>query len=175
MTLEAAHAMERDGGHFAAAIAKAYYHADQGNKARLVAAFRDLFDRYTPAVNVSMIVADVTEFAHGRAYAIGWDVVAETYSRAELEQLAGELGSTGDVIDALAARHGIPARITGEYAVITHDTDGRRIDQYATLQAAIDRVEQLAGPRGDLRTTLERQGYAVTTTDYGTRIVLQSL
>ena len=129
----------------------------------------------TTNINVAMIVADVQAFANSGAYGLGWDIVAETYSRAELEQLAGELGSTGDVIDALARRHGIPARITGAYAVISHDCDGRRVEQFATLAAAIDRVEQLAGPRGDLRTILERQGYAVTTTDYGTRVVLQQL
>lgn len=176
MTLEAAHAMEREGGGFASAIATAYYRADSSNRARLVAAFQDLFARYTPAVNVAAIVADVREFANGRAYGIGWDVVAECYDKRELEELAGLCGSTDAVIDTLAARHNIPARITGDYAVIVNDVDGRRIDQYATLQAAIDRVEQLAGPREeDLRTVLERHGYAVTVTDYGTRVVLQQL
>lgn len=174
-TLEAAHRMEREGGHFASAIAKAYYYADSGNKSRLVSAFADLFERYTPRVNVSQIVEDVTQFSNGRAYGLGWDVVAECYSKLELEQLAGEYGSTGDVIDALARRHNIPARITGEYAVLTHDTDGRRVEQFATLSAALDRVEQLAGPRSNLRTDLDQHGYAVTTTDYGTRIVLQQL
>ena len=42
----AAHVMERIGGSFAAHIARAYFAADSGNRARLRAAFPDLFTRY---------------------------------------------------------------------------------------------------------------------------------
>jgi hypothetical protein len=43
----AAHAMRRGvGGSFAAALADAYFAADSLNKDRLLAAFRDIFDRF---------------------------------------------------------------------------------------------------------------------------------
>ena len=45
----AAHNMERHGGHFAAALARAYYAADSWNRARLVEAFAHMFDDYAPA------------------------------------------------------------------------------------------------------------------------------
>ncbi len=38
--------METMGGHFAEAIAKAFYAADSTNRAKLVAAFEDMFRRY---------------------------------------------------------------------------------------------------------------------------------
>jgi len=38
--------MDRLGGSFARAIAHAYYCADSGNRATLVAAFKPLFDKY---------------------------------------------------------------------------------------------------------------------------------
>ncbi|WP_275272452.1 hypothetical protein [Limnobacter sp. P1] len=44
----AANAMEAFGGGFVSQIARAYYAADLGNRARLVAAFGDLFERYGP-------------------------------------------------------------------------------------------------------------------------------
>jgi len=40
------HMMEKIGGSFAKAIAHAYYCADSGNRATLVAAFKPLFDKY---------------------------------------------------------------------------------------------------------------------------------
>jgi hypothetical protein len=43
----AAHRMRKEGGHFAAAIAEAYFAADSRNKDRLLATFRDIFDRFT--------------------------------------------------------------------------------------------------------------------------------
>lgn len=42
----AADLMSRQGGHFASAIAAAYFVADSQNRARLVAAFGDLFARF---------------------------------------------------------------------------------------------------------------------------------
>jgi hypothetical protein len=42
----AAHTMEKQGGHFASAIAAAYFAADSNNRARLLAAFGDLFERF---------------------------------------------------------------------------------------------------------------------------------
>jgi hypothetical protein len=42
----AAKAMEKWGGGFAAALAVAYFHADADNKARILAAWPDLFERY---------------------------------------------------------------------------------------------------------------------------------
>ena len=45
----AAHNMEQHGGHFAAALARAYYAADSWNRARLVEAFEHIFDDYAPA------------------------------------------------------------------------------------------------------------------------------
>ena len=42
----AAELMDRIGGGFASSIAQAFYRADASNRARLVAAFPDLFDRY---------------------------------------------------------------------------------------------------------------------------------
>jgi hypothetical protein len=42
----AAQMMEKDGGHFASAIAKAYYQADSANAQRLRCAFIDLFEDY---------------------------------------------------------------------------------------------------------------------------------
>ena len=43
----AAHVMRRGvGGRFAAALADAYFAADSTNKDRLLAAFRDIFDRF---------------------------------------------------------------------------------------------------------------------------------
>ena len=42
----AAKAMERMGGGFASALAVAYYQADSDNKARILAAWPDLFEKY---------------------------------------------------------------------------------------------------------------------------------
>ena len=42
----AAKAMEKWGGGFASALAVAYFHADADNKARILAAWPELFDRY---------------------------------------------------------------------------------------------------------------------------------
>ena len=42
----AAHLMIRQGGSFAAAIAEAYFAADSGNRAKLLAAFGDLFQKF---------------------------------------------------------------------------------------------------------------------------------
>lgn len=42
----AAHVMIKQGGSFAAAIAEAYFAADSDNRARLLAAFGDLFERF---------------------------------------------------------------------------------------------------------------------------------
>ena len=42
----AAELMDRIGGGFASSIAQAFYRADASNRARLVAAFPHLFDRY---------------------------------------------------------------------------------------------------------------------------------
>jgi hypothetical protein len=42
----AAQYMERMGGGFAAALAVAYYRADSDNKARIVGAWPDLFEKY---------------------------------------------------------------------------------------------------------------------------------
>ena len=48
----AAHRMRKEGGHFAAAIADAYFAADSRNKDRLLSTFRDIFDRFaTPEEN----------------------------------------------------------------------------------------------------------------------------
>ena len=38
----------RDGGSFAGAISDAYFAADKDNKARLLAAFGDLFEKFAP-------------------------------------------------------------------------------------------------------------------------------
>ena len=54
--IHAAHLMERMGGGFAAAIAQAYYKADKYNRARLRAAFPDLFTRY-----YNMYLNDINE------------------------------------------------------------------------------------------------------------------
>jgi hypothetical protein len=43
---KAAKTMEKKGGHFAAALAVAYFHADNDNKARILGAFSDLFEKY---------------------------------------------------------------------------------------------------------------------------------
>lgn len=42
----AAHLMIKQGGSFAAAIAEAYFAADSVNRARLLAAFGDLFQKF---------------------------------------------------------------------------------------------------------------------------------
>lgn len=42
----AAQCMERMGGGFASALAVAYYRADSDNKARIVGAWPDLFEKY---------------------------------------------------------------------------------------------------------------------------------
>ena len=42
----AAQTMEKIGGNFAAALAVAYFHADGDNKARILGAFSDLFEKY---------------------------------------------------------------------------------------------------------------------------------
>jgi hypothetical protein len=44
--IHAAHMMEAQGGGFAACIARAYYKADLSNRARLQAAFPDLFNEF---------------------------------------------------------------------------------------------------------------------------------
>lgn len=44
--IHAAHLMEQIGGGFAGHIARAYFAADQHNRARLRAAFPDLFTKY---------------------------------------------------------------------------------------------------------------------------------
>ncbi len=43
---QAAKTMEKMGGSFAAALAVAYFHADSDNKARILGAFSDLFEKY---------------------------------------------------------------------------------------------------------------------------------
>jgi hypothetical protein len=43
---QAAKTMEKIGGSFAAALAVAYFHADGDNKARILGAFSDLFEKY---------------------------------------------------------------------------------------------------------------------------------
>lgn len=43
---DAAYEMQKQGGHFARAIAEAYFFADSQNRATLVGAFKNLFDRY---------------------------------------------------------------------------------------------------------------------------------
>ena len=43
---DAAYEMQKQGGHFARAIAEAYFFADSQNRATLVDAFKDLFARY---------------------------------------------------------------------------------------------------------------------------------
>lgn len=42
----AAKTMEKIGGSFAATLAVAYFHADGDNKARILGAFPDLFEKY---------------------------------------------------------------------------------------------------------------------------------
>lgn len=42
----AAKTMEQIGGSFAAALAVAYFNADSDNKARILGAFSDLFEKY---------------------------------------------------------------------------------------------------------------------------------
>lgn len=44
---EAALRMQRMGGGFATSVAEAWFRADSGNRARLEAAFEDLFNRYS--------------------------------------------------------------------------------------------------------------------------------
>lgn len=44
---KAAYEMEKYGGSFAATIAQAFFHADSDNKKRLLAAFGDLFTKYS--------------------------------------------------------------------------------------------------------------------------------
>lgn len=61
---QAARAMEKQGGSFAAAIALAYFHADQDNAARLLGAFGHLFDRYAPARNRDPIITPYTIGQH---------------------------------------------------------------------------------------------------------------
>lgn len=43
---DAAISMQRDGGSFASAIAKAYFHADSTNRETLLKAFGELFERH---------------------------------------------------------------------------------------------------------------------------------
>lgn len=44
--IHAAHAMQRYGGGFAAALAEAFFRADSVNKAKLLSAFGDLFESF---------------------------------------------------------------------------------------------------------------------------------
>jgi len=45
---EAAHSMQRTGGGFASRLADAYFYADSTNKAIMLDAFSDLFERFIP-------------------------------------------------------------------------------------------------------------------------------
>ena len=47
--MQAAYNMERTGGHFAAALAKAFYVADSSNRRRILEAFGYMFVDYAPA------------------------------------------------------------------------------------------------------------------------------
>jgi len=44
----AAHEMQSSGGGFASALAEAFFRADSHNRARILSAFGDLFERYAP-------------------------------------------------------------------------------------------------------------------------------
>lgn len=58
MTAEQIHTafvmMERIGGHFASALAKAFYKADSGNQARIIKAFPDLIEEYYAAYKATI-------------------------------------------------------------------------------------------------------------------------
>ena len=45
---EAAHSMQRTGGGFASRLADAYFYADSTNKAIMLDAFSDLFEKFIP-------------------------------------------------------------------------------------------------------------------------------
>ena len=47
--MRAAFNMEQNGGHFARALAKAFYAADSGNRRRILEAFGHMFEDYQPA------------------------------------------------------------------------------------------------------------------------------
>jgi len=82
---EAAHQMQKQGGSFAAAIADAYFHADQDNARRLLQAFGHLFDRYAPPKNRAPIIVGYAigeHFATWIAYGEQDDLTPE-----ELEQI----------------------------------------------------------------------------------------
>ena len=55
---QAAKTMERMGGGFASALAVAYYRADSNNKARILAAWPDLFEKYR---RIARELAETTE------------------------------------------------------------------------------------------------------------------
>ena len=50
---QAAHTMLASGGSFATYIASAFFVADKDNKAKLLAAFGELFERYAPTKETS--------------------------------------------------------------------------------------------------------------------------
>ena len=56
----AAKAMEKMGGGFASALAVAYYRADSDNKARILGAFPDLFEKYR---RIALELRDMHELA----------------------------------------------------------------------------------------------------------------
>lgn len=56
----AARKMEAHGGHFAAAIAEAYFRADSTNRQKLLNAFADLFSSYGPPEPAPVVVIEIS-------------------------------------------------------------------------------------------------------------------
>ena len=64
---QAAHKMEQVGGHFASAIARAFYAADSGNRQLLLEAFGHLFDKFAPPCEESLLDTYNEQRAEARA------------------------------------------------------------------------------------------------------------
>jgi len=163
--LAAAHSMERLGGSFAEAIARAYYRADAGNKARLTTAFADLFERYAEyhREHVDTIIAWVRDRAdEAMWYSMGWDMVAEAWTDDDIAAYICPDSTFQDVWQAIGAALGIPAE-RAAYAVRVHDVDGLHVHQFETETEAEAYAERMLGR--PLHGTSD-------VSDYGTRITI---
>ena len=179
--MAAAHEMDRYGGGFASAIATAFFRADSTNKAKLLLTFGDLFVRHAPETDETIreVVAQIRERVNGPWYALGWDLIAETFDDATLERWVQTYGTLAATWEALANAYRLPAVLTGVWAVRTADVDGERVTQHSDLSEAVARYCAMSGQTltdryiDDLREG--RIDDVVGVSDFGTRVTLERI
>lgn len=177
----AAHEMDRTGGGFASAIATAYFRADSTNKAKLLLTFGDLFVNHALETDETIleVVAQIRERVNGPWYALGWDLIAETFDDATLERWVQTYGTLAATWEALANAYRLPAELTGTWAVRTSDVDGERVTQHSDLTDAVTRYAEMSGETIDPKQVADlecgRRTVLIGVSDFGTRVTLQRI